>query len=379
MSQLNKKNIALIGTSATAAIRFRGDFIKYLINDGHTVFVWCHDFTDETKNVIKSLGAVPVDSPLSRSNSNPLNDITAVFQMVKLIKAQKINCVLSYFIKPVVFGTLAARLAGIKNCYAMIEGLGWAFSQSPPGEKTGGHILKLIQITLMFIALPFAKTVIFLNEDDQNCLIRRYYIPIRNSKILGAIGAPTQFFHASPVPTNPIRFIFVARLLFDKGIREFMAAAEIVKQKYPGVSFDIYGAIDPENPRSLNEDDVEAFRKKGFVNFHGYQSDIGSIYQSGSCLILPSYREGFPRTVQEIMAMGRPAIVTDVPGCRQSVIDGQTGFIVPVFDVQTLADKIEILINNPDLLKTMGENAHLYAQKYYDGEILAKKLAAMIL
>jgi len=380
MIEKTKKHIALIGTSANAAIQFRSNLIQCLIEQGHDVCVLCHDFDDKSRAVIETLGAKTIDNPIGRSNTNPAKDLFATYRLSKILKSQSVDIVLSYFIKPVVFGNLAAWIARVENRFAMIEGLGWAFSLTPPGEKKGARILRFLQIMLMRIVLPFSKAVIFLNDDDLKRLRDEQKIPMQKTHILGGIGAPAEFFENLPIPKKPIRFIFVARLLFDKGIREFIAAAKIVKMRYPGVSFDVYGTIDPDNPRSLTQADIEHYEREDFMTFHGYQTDMFRIYKEASCLILPSsYGEGLPRTVQEVMAMSRPAIVCDTPGARQAVIHGETGYIIPPFDKEALVNKIETLIQNPKTLDIMGQNAHAYAKVHYDGKIQAQKLASLIL
>ncbi len=371
-------NIALIGTTAQAALQFRADLIKNLRSKNHTVFVFCNDYTPPSKAQIELLGGIPVDSPLSRAGNRPLHDLIAVLKLTSQFKQYNINTVLSYFAKPAVFGTLAALCAGIQNRFIMLEGLGWAFTQRPKGEEQNFNLLRSIQISLFRIALPLAKSVIFLNDDDLKTLRDDHHMKMKHTQVLGAIGVPQEFFENTAPPINPVTFIFVGRLLFDKGIREFIGAAKIIKQKYPATVFQIYGDRDEGNPRSLKPEDVAAISKENIIDLYPFTPDIIPALSKASCLVLPSYREGFPRTVQEAMAMARPVIVSDVPGCRHAVQNGKTGFVASPFSDQALAEKMQTLIENPAALIEMGQAAHTYARENFNGEKQAEKLSNLI-
>lgn len=372
-------NIALIGTTAQAALQFRADLIKNLRSKNHSVFVFCNDYTPETKAQIEALGGLPIDSPLSRAGNRPLHDILAVVKLRRLLKERSIECVLSYFAKPAVFGTLAAKYAGIQNRCVMLEGLGWAFTQRPSKQGEGFNLLRTIQMTLFRLALPVAKSVIFLNEDDLKTLRDDARITMKHTAVLGAIGVPQDFFETTPPPSNPVTFIFVGRLLFDKGIREFIGAAKIIKQKYPHTVFKIYGDIDQGNPRSLKPEDVAAIKKENIIDLNAFTPDIKPALKAASCLVLPSYREGFPRTVQEAMAMSRPVIVADVPGCKHAVQNAKTGLIAAPFSPESLAQKMQTLIENPAAIIEIGQAAHEYARENFDGKKQAEKLSALMI
>ncbi|MEM7619714.1 MAG: glycosyltransferase family 4 protein [Pseudomonadota bacterium] len=377
----NKKNqkIAFVGTTVSSALNFRGPLIKHLIGQGHHVFVLCIDYTEKTRQEVEALGAIPLDYHLNRSRLNPIKDVITTAQLARILSKHSIDLVFCFFSKPVIYGLLAARLARIPTRIAMLEGLGWAFTERKDKSSLKLKIVKFIQLFLYRLSFPFADKVILLNKDDLHDLTSVYRLKIMHPHILGGIGVEEKYISYCPPNRAPITFIFVGRLLFDKGIREFVKAARLLKQNLPEVRFMIFGDCDVSNPESLTPSDVEQLYSVDGIECIGYVENIWPYLHEASVLVLPSYREGFPKTVQEAMACGRPAIVTDVPGCRQAVVDGVNGFIVPPFSATALAEKMRIFIRDPDILEMMGYNAYTHAKQHYNSEKICDELGELML
>lgn len=308
----------------------------------------------------------------------------SVAKLTKLLSWHRIDVALCYFVKPVIFGVLAARIAGVKRRVALLEGLGLAFTKRPPATPTSYKLtlIKWVQIGLYRVTLPLAHRLIVLNNGDINTLKR--YVKLPSVSILGGIGVPKTFFRLTKPLCNPLAFIFIGRLLKNKGIREFIAAAQSVKKRYPFVRFIVVGDIDAGNPLSLSTDLSQL--KERFaaeIEFVGPVKNVTPYLKQASVLVLPSYREGFSRVVQEAMAMGRPVIVSDVPGCRDAInqdpMRGVNGLLVPPFSPEAIAEKMSYLIENPDKLISMGEAAYHYAVAHFDGVTVSKRLAGLLL
>jgi glycosyltransferase involved in cell wall biosynthesis len=184
--------------------------------------------------------------------------------------------------------------------------------------------------------------------------------------VLGGIGLNLRDYPYSRPSTDVLSFIFVGRLLAEKGVREYVAAARLVKLQYPNVKFVMLGDLDEANPGALSREELEQLVHKGVVTHPGHVDDVRDWLKQSSVFVLPSYREGVPRSTQEAMAMGRPVITTDVPGCRDTVIDGKNGFIIPPFSVPDLVEKIIFFIENPHCIESMGLASHVMAQARFD-------------
>lgn len=375
----SSQKIVLLGTTTHAAIHFRGALIKMLVQLKHTVYVFCSDYTPETRLKIEELGGIPLDSPFQRLNLNPISNMIALYRFYKQLKSLSPDIILSYFVTPIVFGTLAAKLAGIHYKVAMIEGLGYAFTQRPDKKNIKSILIKYTQIFLYKLILPLANSIIVLNPDDLDELKNKYHIKLPQTIVLGGIGVPDHFFQDSIPPTAPITFTFIGRLLNDKGIREYIEAAQLTHARHKEVHFHIVGDVDPLNPSSLSPSIIEKLNHSCNIKFIGHTNNIIQEINHSSVVVLPSYREGFPRVIQEAMALGRPIITTDVPGCRQTISDQTEGFLVPPFSAEAVAERMEFFIQNPDKIIAMGKNAHLTAMQKYNSHGVTSKLVNILL
>jgi glycosyltransferase involved in cell wall biosynthesis len=369
------KKIILIGTVASSFYGFRAELIHELLKKEYQIYAFTSDYTAEDLKKIKKLGAIPVVYSLNRGGLNPLADIIATYHLSKKIKAINPHLVFSYFSKPVIFGTLAAKLAKVPRVIGMLEGLGYTFTEQPEGLSKKTQLIKKIQVFLYRIALPQLDQLIFLNPDDPKDLLEKYAINVKNVEVLGGIGLNLEHYKYSTNFIPYISFIFIARLLAEKGIHDYIKAAKIVKEKYPLVKFIVLGAIDKEALGSLKEEELASLVKTNIIEYPGHVSNVSEWIENSSVFVLPSYyREGVPRSTQEAMAIGRAIITTDVPGCRETVEDGVNGFLVPKWDPEALAEKMIYFIEHPEQIRIMGDESYKIAVKKFDAKKVNQRL-----
>jgi glycosyltransferase involved in cell wall biosynthesis len=336
--------------------------------------VFCIDFSLDDKIFLSDIGAFTIDYKLSRSGLNFVQDLKTLFNLFKKFQQIKPDFVFSYFVKPSIYGTIAAKFAQVPNRIAMLEGLGFTFTQQPEGVALKTIVIRLIQTFLYRIALPLASTVIFLNKDDKEELLIKNRVRVKRSDVLGGIGVDLEeFFYQKPY-VNKLKFLFIGRLYKEKGVNEFLAAAEFVKNINPDVEFILIGGHDSTSPNSLRVDKLKSVIDKGIINYVGQVPSVSEWIAQSSVFVLPSYREGVPRSTQEALAVGRPIITTDVPGCRDTVINGKNGFLISPFDSQAIADKMIWFINNSNEIEKMGIISRKIAETKFDVHAINEKL-----
>jgi len=370
--------IFLIGTTGSNLYLFRKDFIISCIQKNHKVFALVSDCDDQWLQKIRTLGAEVIFYRLGRSGLNPVNDFKSMMELKSHINHHNPDIVFSFFTKPVIYGSLAAKLAKVPLVVGMIEGLGSPFTEHPSGQSLKIKMVKFFQISLYRIVFPFLDKIIFLNKDDPVDLIEKnkiYHKP-NAVNVLGPIGLSLCDYPYKPWnDSQNISFIFVARLLAEKGIYEYLEAAKIVKLKYSHVKFKIVGGLDTQNPYGLSKEELDKVISTGIIEYPGFVNNVKDYVAQSAVFALPSYyREGVPRSTQEAMAIGRPVITTDVPGCRDTVVDGVNGFLVPKWDVNALVEKMCFFIENPDQINIMGEESYKIACEKFDVHKVNKKL-----
>jgi len=361
MSQIH---VALIAVEAMSHCKFRAPLIRALTVRGVKVSVLASNFEVSSKARISELGAEPVDITMARTGMNPFTDMRDTFRLVSTLSRLKPEIVLSSFIKPVIFGTLAAWLARVPRRIAMIEGLGFVYTDNgvAPGIKT--RSLRAMVSSLYRLALKRAHRVIFLNPDDMNDFSSLQIVDRDKATLLGGIGVDLEEWTCKTPVSEPIRFLFVGRLLDEKGINDFIEAARIMKRSRSNIEFVVLGAVD-SNPGSISTEQMNECVKFNLLIWPGHVHVKPWICRS-SVFVLPSYREGLPRSTQEAMAMGRPVITTDVPGCRQTVVDGRNGYLVPVRDPEALANAMIRFVDYPELIAQMGKESRRLAEERFD-------------
>lgn len=370
--------VSILGTVTKDTLIFRRDLIFKLVSEGHDVFVFCVDYTDETRLQMKNLGADPVDYRLSRTGLNPFADLATIWQLRVLFKNIKPDVVFSCFVKPSIYGSIAARTAGVPRRVAMLEGLGFVFTDTPGGTSFKQKLLQRIQVFLYHLALPAIDTIIFLNPDDPVDLLEKNKLKAKQVAVLGGIGVDLERFPYSVPPDKPVRFIFIARLLAEKGIFEYIEAAQQVKSKYPEAEFVMLGGMDEANPGGLKQAALQKLLDMGVIIYPGYVGNVAEWIAGSSVFVLPSYREGVPRSTQEALAIGRAVITTNVPGCRETVEDGVNGFLVPKWNADALAEKMLYFIENPESITTMGQESRRIAVEKFDSEKVNARLMRLL-
>lgn len=371
--------IAIIGTVASSIHGFRSDLIKALLDKDYQVYAFFAEYNLEDIEEIEALGAIPVTYNIQRGGLNPLSDIKATLELAKKLKNIRPDVVFVFASKATIFGTLAARLARIPKIIGMLEGLGYTFTEQPNGSNIKTQIIKGSQVALYKLALPQLDKLIFLNQDDPKDLLDKYSIKVKRVEILGGIGLNLEDYNYSNVyPITPT-FIFIARLLAEKGIHDYIAAARIVKESYPNTKFIVLGAIDEQSLGALKDSELNKYVESNIIEHHGHVYNVSEWIAKSSVFVLPSYyREGVPRSTQEAMAIGRAVITTDVPGCRETVVNGVNGFLVEKWNPEAIAEKMIYFIENPEQIAIMGNESYKIAQEKFDAEKVNQRLLKMI-
>lgn len=362
--QMTHRAVAIIGNQAFSLLNFRGALIEDLVARGHKVYALAPEIDQETASALMNLGAEPVSIALSRTGTNPLADVLSIFQLRKVLRGISPSITLSYAAKPAIYGSLAAWLAGVPARFAMIEGLGYVFGA---GSELSfrQNILRRLVVGLFRVSLSKTQKVFFLNNEDVADFTALGVIQYEQAVNVGGIGVDLARWLPSTIVSSPVTFIFIARLLKEKGIVDFVEAARLVKGEEPSVRFVVVGGVD-ENPNSVTSRDVETWVSEGLIEWPGHV-EVSAWLNQASVFVLPSYyREGVPRSTQEAMAMGRPVITTDSVGCRDTVENGRNGYLVPVRDPIALAAAMKRFIDTPELIVTMGKASREMAEARFD-------------
>lgn len=355
------KRVMIFGSYAPSLINFRGPLISAIVERGHTVIAVAPAISSEMAAAINALGAVPQELHVANQSLNPAAMVRAGTELRRLIRLHRPDVLISYTIKPVVLGAIAAAMEQVPRIISLITGAGYAFTG---GREPKRLISRLFATQLYRLALTRSDCVVFQNRDDEELFRRTGMIRgDQNVCRINGSGVDTGHFAPVPLPSRP-SFLMISRLLKDKGIREFAAAAERLKAKHANVPIHLVGYLDA-SPDSISEAELGQICASG-VHFHGHLADVRPAIAACSVYVLPSFREGTPRTVLEAMAMGRAIITTDAPGCRETVKDGVNGFLVPPRDTQALYNAMEKFVSEPALAARMGKESLRIAKAKYD-------------
>lgn len=361
-------NFMLIAGFSESLINFRGPLIAELLATGANVHVVAPNLPpgSRVRQQLETFGCRVYNIPLRRTGTNPLADMSTLLRLWRLMRRIRPTHVLAYTIKPVIYGSLAARWAGVPHRYALITGLGYAFSSLSESSTVRHNWIRSLVQFLYSKALRGVSRVFFQNPDDQ-ALFHRLGIlsPKVSSVVVNGSGIDIASFSLVALPEGAPHFLLIARLLGDKGVREYARAAQRVKLKCPQARFSLVGWLD-ENPDAIEQAELDQWLQQGTLDFHGRLSDVRPAIANCTVYVLPSYREGTPRTVLEAMAMGRPIITTDAPGCRETVVEGDNGFLIPVKSVDALAQAMLKFIEDPTLAPRMGQRSRQIAEEKYD-------------
>lgn len=371
-------SLALISNQAYSLLNFRAPLMRAMVLRGVRVLALTPDYDDTSRAAVRALGAEPIDIWLDRTGMRPARDLVDMLRLVRTLRRLKPDATFAYFIKPVIYGSLAAWLAGVPRRYALVAGLGYVFTEdgAPPGWKR--RLMQRIVSILYRAAFRTCDRVFFQNDEDAHHFIANGSLPAE--KVVRVNGTGVDLAQYAPVPPvfRPITFLLMARLLREKGICEFADAARQVRVRHPDTRFILLGGLDP-NPGGLAQDEIEAWVREGILEWPGPVEDVRLWIAQASVYVLPSYyREGVPRSTQEAMAMARPIITTNSVGCRETVEEGVNGFLVPVRDPKALSEAMLRFIEKPALIESMGRESRWLAEQRFDvHKINAVMLAAM--
>jgi glycosyltransferase involved in cell wall biosynthesis len=369
---VGSRRVVVVGNMLETLVWFRASLLAAMVECGHEVIA-CVPVPDPASPLVARLQALGVAVEpifLDRTGINPLADAYTVCSLVVRLRRRRPDLVLAYMIKPVIYGSLAARLAGVPAIAAIVEGLGYAFARDG-GRRTP---LNAIVKGLYRLVIPLNRRVFFLNPDDLALFERlRLLRDHGQAVLLDGIGVDLDAFAPQPFPQR-LTFLLVARFIRDKGLAEYAAAARLVKARHPEVRFCLVGWIDG-NPGAIREDELQAWIGDGTIDYLGKLDDVRPAFRDASVYVLPSYYpEGLPRSVMEAMACGRPVITTDTPGCRETVIEGENGFLVPVRDVPALAAAMLRLVERPALIPPMGRASRAIAEARFDVHAINRRI-----
>lgn len=372
MALVMKVLIAL--NSAWNLLNFRSGLIRALLADGHTVLLAAP--SDEHVPALQALGARFINLPMSTHGINPVSDMALLWRFVLELRHERPDVLMVYTAKPNIYGSLAARAFGIP-VVNNIAGLGSVFIK--------GGWLALVLTTLYRFALSRSKRVFFQNPDDYRQFFDTGLVRPAQCAVLPGSGVDLQRFQPAPLPSLQISeervgqiandrhfvFLLVARLLRDKGVQEFAEAARLLKPKYPCVEFILLGFKDAQNPNAVSEEQLASWQEKGWVTYWGSSNDVRGPISMADCVVLPSYREGTPRSLLEAAAMGRPLVATDVPGCREVVQNGVNGLLCRSRDAQDLADQMQAILQMvPEKLAQMGQASRRLVEERFDEKLV---------
>jgi glycosyltransferase involved in cell wall biosynthesis len=358
---MSGKTVLLLGSFAPSLVHFRGSLIAAIAKRGHKVIAAAPSIAPDMAEKLRQLGAEPRELRLVNASLNPASMLQSLRQLRALIREIMPDVLIAYTIKPVILGALAGKAEGVARIVSLITGVGYAFTG---GRELKRLVSRAIAAPLYRLALARADTVIFQNRDDE-ALFRKLGLVSRDrrTEIVNGSGIDLDHFAPAALPDRP-SFLMIARLLKDKGIREFALAAKRLKADHPDVSVTLVGYLDP-SPDSLTQTELDDLIRHG-IDYKGALSDVRPAIAEATVYVLPSYREGTPRSVLEAMSMGRAIITTDAPGCRETVEHGRSGLLIPPRDADALYDAMMRFVSEPGLAAQMGPKSRALAEIKYD-------------
>lgn len=367
----DKPHLLFIVNTTGSFISHRLSIAKAAINKGYKVSLATGD-TDCARE-IKFEGIEHYHIPLNRSGRSIFEECRLIYTIYNLLKRLRPNVIHNVTMKPVLYGGLINRIVGKVPCVNAITGLGFLFTR----EGWKASLIQKVLLSFYHISLggKYSRTI-FQNSDDLNLFVSKKITPMQKTCIMKGAGVPLDTYRPSSVKRNSekINILFPARLLCDKGILELIEAASVLGPKYP-VRFILAGGIDTVNPSAVKQCDLDKWQSFSFVDCIGYQKDMITLYQQSDIVCLPSYREGMPRALLEAQACGCPVVTTNVPGCREAIIDSKTGLLVKKGSSRALVEALEKLILDANLRNKMGVAARQFAEASFSiGEVVEQTL-----
>ncbi len=362
--------IAIVLNTSWNIYNFRKGLVESLQNHGHEVFAVAPE--DRYTEKVQSLGCQYIPVRMDSRGVNPAKDFFLILELFSIYKRIKPDIILHFTIKPNIYGTIAAsllRIPVINN----VCGLGTVFLREGLSSK--------IAIWLYKLAFRFPKKIFFQNEDDHNLFLEKGIVKTELCELVPGSGIDLNQYVPTPKTVQrPFTFLLVSRLIYDKGVVEYVEAIEELRKKGVVANFQLLGSIDEKHKRGIPKSLIEKWVTEHKVDYLGSTDDVQSFLCDADCVVLPSYREGTPKTLLEAASMGLPLVATDVPGCRNIVEDGYNGFLCKSKDAIDLASKMEKLLTlNAEDRKIMGDNSRLKAVNNFDENIVIEKYHRSIL
>jgi glycosyltransferase involved in cell wall biosynthesis len=355
--------VVVLGGFAPSLVRFRGPLLSELVRRGHEVVALSAGGTPALEAALGELGVDYREIPLGRTGLDPRADLETLGALARALRAIRPDVFFAYTLKAVIWGGLAARLCRVPRRIGMLTGLGYALS---PPEDRRRAVVRAVAGGLLRAAASGYDGLVFQNPDDARELAAAGFLPAGVPRhLVDGSGIDLAEFPAVPVPAGDPVFLLIARLLRDKGLGEFVAAARDVRRRLPRARFVVVGSGDA-NPAAIPAAELEAWRREGVVELAGEQADVRPFLAACTTYVLPSYREGTPRSVLEALATGRAVITTDVPGCRETVRDGDNGLLVPARQSGPLAEAMVALGADPARAAAMGARGRALAEARYN-------------
>ena len=355
----------LIASHPESIINFRYHLIKALQKKSMHVHVLI-PFAPNNKviiNKIEKIGVKVHEVHLNRTGMNPILDFISFIHITITLWRISPKYVLSYTIKPVIYGTMAARILGIKYRFSLITGLGFVFDKK---KNLKSKVVLFIVKFLYKISLLNSKKVFFQNPDDMRVFQKNKITTRLQSCVVNGSGVDLNYYNFS-IPPNEVSFLLLARLLNSKGVCIYFEAARIIKSTHPNIKFSLAGEIDTLNVDSISRNELDTWIKSKIITYHGQLEDVRTTIANCSVYVLPTfYREGTPRSILEALSIGRAIITTDTPGCRETVIQGKNGYLIEPKSVSKLVESMMKFIDNPTIVERMGVESRNIAEKKYD-------------
>jgi glycosyltransferase involved in cell wall biosynthesis len=366
------KRVAILGNQAFSVVNFRLPLMRDIVARGHKVFALAPDFDEDTVATLAREGIIAVPIDLSRTGLSPLRDARDFIRLVGTLRKLKIDLVLAFAIKPVIYGTIAAWLARVPRRFALIAGLGYAFgsTQRPSLRR---RIIHVVARALYTLALARTRSVFMQNPDDVEDFARMHIVGRDKMVLVNGTGVDLSGWQKLAPVTEPVTFLLAARLLEEKGIHDYIAAARVIKARAPSARFVLLGGLD-SNPNGIGRQQIEQWVTDGLIEWPGHVP-VRPWLAEASVYVLPSYyREGIPRSIQEALASGLPVITTDAPGCRETVVPGKNGLLVAPRQPDQLVRAMQQFIDNPRQIVDMGRQSRLLAEQRFDVRVINARM-----
>lgn len=356
-----KETILFCDNTLWGLMNFRGYIIRYFVNQGVNVVLCAPNNEDRQMRTTLPKGVTYEPISMGRTSKNPINDLKYMYCLWRIFKKVKPDYIFTYTIKPNIYGSILAHRMH-RPLTAMMAGMGYVFTNNSMTSRLARRLYKY--------AIRYASHLLVLNTDNKSTVLRQGFISQEKLVLLkGGEGINLQEFPYYDNESEQTTFLFVGRIIWEKGYEDFSQAARIVKSKFPNVKFELMGSLDPAYPKSVPMKRIEADEAEGILEYKGFTHDMKTVYRrKGIVVTLPSfYGEGMNRALMEACASGKPVITTDIAGCRELVENGKNGFVVPVRDYNALAQAmIDYLSLSKEGKEQFSKNSRLHAERLFN-------------